>query len=489
MKTYFNAITFCSALFLASLSTQASIVGPVSPEGLQNDNLSPYYTQFTCQLGLLSGVQCYDPYQMRVAYGFDSLINAGKDGTGKTIVLIDAFQYPNVESSLNSFINFYGLTPVNSGPGTPSFTQVAPDGLTPFDPSDSVMVGWATEIALDVQWSHAMAPGANIVLVLAKDETDPSLISALNYAIDNNLGDIISMSFGENDTCVNAVDMTGYHQAFVNATKKGITLLASTGDFGAAQISCDQTTVVKGTSYPASDPLITAVGGTELNAAKYCLLSEGCDPNANPPFGTYLSEVAWNEPSIGASGGGFSSVWERPHYQTRALPEGTQKQRGIPDVSYNAGGNTGVLTYIDIPPVNNAGFYIMGGTSAGSPQWSALTAIAAQAVGHNYGFINAALYKIARNWMDYANTFHDITSGNNSVVVQINSSIVSITGYNAGVGWDPVTGLGSPKASGVVSELPMFWSKGQGNAAISTSKLKPGKGPKHGHMKPHMYHL
>jgi subtilase family serine protease len=237
------------------------------------------------------------------------------------------------------------------------------------------------------------------------------------------------------------------------------------------------------------------VGGTELRAADYCLVSLGCNPNTHPAPGTYLSEIGWNEgPPFGdyqaffgnteAGGGGYSTVWGEPAYQQGTIHGG--KQRGVPDVSYNGAILHGVLTYLNMPGIP-VGFYRFGGTSAGSPQWAALTAIADQQAGSDYGFINAALYKIGQNAPNYANTFHDITSGTNSAVEfdSLNNP-VTIIGYDAGTGWDAFTGLGSPMTGGVVSNLPLFWSAGQGNAAIAGSKPHPNGNPHYpGQVKPH----
>jgi subtilase family serine protease len=416
---------------------------------------------------------------MRTAYGTDSLIAGGNDGSGKTIVIVDAFQDPNIFNQLNAYDSFYGLRAVNAGPGTPSFTQVAPDGLGPYD------VGWAEEITLDVEWAHAIAPGANIVLELGKDNSDTALISALNDAINNNRGDVVSMSFGESDTCLGPTLTAAWHQAFVNATRKGITLFASSGDEGAALPSCDGNSWIKSTSSPSSDPLVTGVGGTELSATGYpssCTNSVGCSPS--PAAGTYVGETGWNEgPPFGdfqnlldstiSGGGGYSAVWSEPAYQQGTSHGGTQ--RGEPDVSYNGAVFHGVLTYLAIPGVCSGPppscFFLFGGTSAGSPQWAALTAIADQAAGHDYGFMNAALYKIGQNAGDYANAFNDVTSGNNSALeFDSANNPVTVTGFDAGTGWDADTGLGSPKAGGLLGELPLFWSTGQGNAAINNSK-------------------
>jgi subtilase family serine protease len=452
---------------------QRMSVNPIaSPAG----KVDPDYGLFSCQVGLSVG-QCYDPFQMRKAYGVDSLIAGGHDGAGKTIVIVDAFQNPNLVSQMATYNTFYGLPQMNSA-GGPTFTQVAPDGLTPFVPGNANMTGWAEEISLDVEWAHAIAPGANIVLELGKDNSDDALVGALNDAIDNNRGDVVSMSFGESDTCVGPELTAAWHQAFVKATRKGITLLASSGDEGAAQPSCDGNSWVKTPSAPASDPLVTGVGGTELHAADFCLTVLGCNPAANPAAGTWLSEIAWNEgPPFGdfqaffgstiASGGGYSTIWGAPAYQQGTVHGG--KQRAVPDVSYNGAVLHGVLTYLNIPGVP-PGFYRFGGTSAGAPQWAAIMAIVDQAAGHNFGFINSALYKIGQNAADYGNTFHDITSGTNSALEYDSANNpVTITGFDAGAGWDAVTGLGSPKAAGVLTELPLYWSAGQGNSAINSS--------------------
>ncbi len=480
MKT---TVLVCVAAVLAAVAIGASSAH-AAPSGVRGMHVNPLVTPagavgsyglFSCQVGLSVGA-CYDPYQMRKAYGVDSLIEGGDDGTGKTIVILDAFQNPNIVTQLNTFDSFYGLPAMNAGAGSPSFTQLAPDGLTPFVSGDPNMTSWAEEISLDVAWAHAIAPGANIVLELATDNSDDALLSAFNDAVSHNRGDVISMSFGEAESCA---PTSAWHQAFVNATKKGITLFASSGDQGASQPTCDDNSWIKSASSPASDPLVTGVGGTELNAAGYCLTQLGCDPTSNPPFGTYLGEAGWNEgppfgdfqpffPSTEASGGGFSTIWGEPSYQQGLIHGG--KQRAVPDVSYNAAILHGVLTWLDIPggPI---GWFRFGGTSAGAPQWAALTAIVDQGAGHDYGFINAALYKAGQNSSSYASAFNDVTTGTNSAVeFDSSNNPVTVTGFNAGTGWDAVTGLGSPKAGGVLNALSAFWSVGQGTAAINGSK-------------------
>jgi subtilase family serine protease len=155
-------------------------------------------------------------------------------------------------------------------------------------------------------------------------------------------------------------------------------------------------------------------------------------------------------------------------------------------VAYNAAVFHGVLTYLNIPGVQ-VGFYLFGGTSAGSPQWSAITAIADQKAEARLGFLNTALYHIAQAPNFYSATLHDITSGNNSVVeTDSNKEPVPIQGFNAGPGWDPTTGLGSPIANHLVDFLIQFVSPGDGTAVIAESTPHTGGNLNEvGKVKPH----
>jgi subtilase family serine protease len=507
-------ISRCCICLLAVLAAQVAIGGQLhrgisplvvrlsQPESLANtsSHAAPLYGLFSCQVGLGVG-QCYDPYQMRTAYQVDSLINSGYTGHGRTIVIIDAFQSPNIVAQLNYYNSFYGLPSLNGlgNPADPSlgtFTQVAPDGLTPFVPGDPNMTGWAEEISLDVLWAHAIAPGANIVLVLAKSNNDDDIQSALQYAVDHNLGDVISMSFGENESCVDPMILSAQHDAFAKATLQGTTLFASSADEGAALQTCDGNSWVKAVSSPASDPLVTGVGGTELRAADYCLTALGCDPSSNPAPGTYQSEIVWNEGDpygdygnifgLGtiATGGGFSVLFDEPPYQKATLPGG--KQRAVPDIAYNGAVLHGVLTYLDIPGVP-VGMYRFGGTSAGAPQWAAITAIANQKAGGRLGFLNSAIYQIGKVSKAYPASLHDITTGTNSALeFDSSNNPVDITGFSAGPGWDATTGLGTPVDTSLVDYLIRYTSSGDGIAAVATTKPKPhAKPPVPGSMSPH----
>src|SRR5690348_10524552 len=291
-----------------ALTSHFSKVGPQAVPAAAGSN----YGLFTCQVGR-SPATCYDPYQMRHAYGTDQLISAGYNGKGKTIVIIDAFGDPYfLSSDLGAFDSFYGLPKMNGADSTdasaPTLSVVTPDGYQlQKDGSPVFDEGWAQETTLDVEWAHAIAPGANIVLVVAKTNYDTDMLSATKYAVDHNLGDVISQSFGENESCMDPSLLVQEHQMFANATRKGMTIFASSGDSGSGQPTCDNSALVLAASSPATDPLVTAVGGTELHAARYCLTVLGCNPAANPLPGTYEGEIVWNESAqgFGATGGGF----------------------------------------------------------------------------------------------------------------------------------------------------------------------------------------
>jgi subtilase family serine protease len=400
---------------------------------------SPGEATFSCQMPGAPLI-CYSPSQIRRAYNIQPLLDQGFTGAGKTIVIIDSFQSPTIIQDLNVFIAAFGLPGMNGLGGPPdsrlpTFQQIAPNGLTPFDPTNANQVSWSGEISLDVEWAHAIAPGANIVLVLAKSNADADILSATKYAVDNRLGDVVSQSFGENEVCMQSSIASQQHQVFIEATLKNMTLFASAGDDGAALPGCLGSTFVRGVSTPAVDPLVVGVGGTSLTAALVC-------STCGTP-GPYQGEKVWNDAS-GATGGGFSLLYNKPFYQPLAVPGG---KRGVPDVSYNAGVSTGVLTaWSQGIPGNVGNIFIFGGTSAGSPQWAALLAIADQRAGYDLGFINQGLYLMALNPLVYSASFHDISSGNNSVA--------GITGYNAGRGWDPTTGVGSPNGLNFVTDLP-----------------------------------
>ena len=375
--------------------------------------------RFPCQLAAFP-VHCYGPDQIRAAYGIQPLLDRGIVGRGRTIVLIDAFQSPTIQQDLTLFDRIWNLP-------DPVFHVIAPDGLTAFDPTSHLQLGWAGEISLDVEWAHAMAPGAAIELVLARSESDVDLLRATRYAVRHNLGDVIAMSFGEAETCAGKAVLDEQHEVYREAVERGITLVASSGDQGAARPGCNGASLVKSVSTPASDPSVTGVGGTLLTA--------------DLTSGTYAGEVAWGD-TVGASGGGFSAAFERPGFQSRFV--GEDAGRGVPDVAFVASEGSGVLVAFGATPLGPGRVFLMFGTSEGAPAWAGVIALADQVHRHRLGSINQALYRIARA-KSGRNAFHDITSGSNA--------FHGIAGFSAGAGWDPVTGLGTPNVAKLVPLL------------------------------------
>jgi subtilase family serine protease len=394
---------------------------------------------FGCELrpfNLSRGLFCYGPAAIRTAYGIDQLLNAGFDGTGQTIVIVDAFGSPTIDDDLADFDAIFGL------PAPPSFQQIRMPGAPPFDPTNADQVGWTVEIALDVQWAHAMAPGASIILVSAASDQFQDILDAQNYAINNRLGNILSESFGasEIDLAVFLPDILAANEvSYKRAVEENISTFVSAGDSGAeADVNG---TPARAPQYPASSAFVTTVGGTNLFFGS----ATAADPN-----GTYQGEITWNESQIlaggGATGGGISSVFRLPNFQQH-LPKATLQalggHRGYPDVAYNAGAAGGVLVHIGtiIPAANT--FFIVSGTSAGAPQWAAIGSIVDQVAGHPLGSLNKRIYKLGRKGA--LNTLaHDITVGNNS--------FDGITGFSATAGWDLTTGWGTPNV-GLVPQI------------------------------------
>src|ERR1700694_2272794 len=174
--------------------------------------------RFNCQLRPRTAVYCYGPDQIRAAYGIQSVLDSGITGAGRTIVIVDAFQSPTIRQDLALFDRVWGI------PAPTAFNIIAPDGLTPFDPNDANQVGWSAEISLDVEWAHAIAPGAAIDLVLSASNDDAAILSATRYAVDNHLGNVISQSFGEAESCMGPKLLGQQHQLFKLASHKGVAL-------------------------------------------------------------------------------------------------------------------------------------------------------------------------------------------------------------------------------------------------------------------------
>jgi subtilase family serine protease len=411
------------------MSTGRAIPATYNGKPLFRHTAGPVAGVFGCQAPG-SNPGCLGPAQVRRAYDIPSNLT----GRGETIVIIDAFGNPDIASDLAGFDTTFGLPAAN-------LNIICVGGTCPtFNPASADEVSWAGEIALDTQWAHADAPGATIDLVISKSDQDADIFAAQQYVVSHNLGDVLSQSFGEGEVCEAASIFTATHNLFVQAEAEHMSVFASAGDDGSGQPDCNgDGGVFKSVGTPASDPLVTGVGGTHLNA--------------NLTTGAYQGESVWNDSGtaidIGATGGGFSTEYLRPSYQ--AFANGN-RFRGVPDVAWDADVFNGVLAECSECGAGPGAFFIFAGTSSGSPQWAAITALADQAAGHRLGFLNPTLYVIGVAVTNYNFAFHDVLTGNNAW------DVTGVPGFSAGPGWDPTTGLGSPDTAHLINLL----SQGRG---------------------------
>jgi subtilase family serine protease len=361
---------------------------PIRPAPLRLEELEPRVVPSAApQTAVFTGG--LTPSQVRHAYGFDTITFKGVsgDGRGQTIAIVTANNDPSIASDLAVFDRQFGL------PAPPAFTKVAMPGATAVNPT------WALETALDVEWAHAIAPGAKILLVEAASAGLGDLTAAADYARQQPGVSVVSMSWGAAEFSVEShMDAT----FTTPANHTGVVFVAASGDGGSA-----------GALWPALSPNVLAVGGTQLTVGS---------------SGNYVSESAWS-----GSGGGTSRYESAPAAQTAVT--GNAHRTG-PDVSYNAA--TGYAVYTSVTVNGLTGWMTTGGTSAGTPQWAALFAIADQgrAAAGKSNLTNAlsAIYGLP------ASDFHDVTTGGNPSV-------------KARSGYDAVTGRGSPYADRVVSGL------------------------------------
>ena len=357
----------------------------------------------TFEIGSLAGGSeppsgAYTPAQIQLAYGFNNITFGGVagNGSGETIAIVDAYDDPNIQSDLNTFDSEFGL------PAT-TVTRVNETGGTSYPASDSTG-GWELEESLDVEWAHAMAPGASIMLVEASSDSNSDLLAGVQYAAAH--ANVVSMSWGGSEFAgETAYDTQYFDQA-------GVTFVASSGDDGAPA------------EWPAVSPNVLSVGGTALTLG---------------PGNVWSSEVGWS-----GSGGGPSAYESQPSYQNGVVTQ-TSSARATPDVAYDADPSTGFAVYDSVPYEGGSGWSEVGGTSAGAPQWSALLAIADQGRAQSgQPALNSTSPQQVMSIL-YANPadFHDITSGRST----------GRPHYSAGPGYDYVTGLGSPIANLIVGSL------------------------------------
>ena len=397
-------------------------------------------------------VACYEPAQIRQAYDLPALYAKGVTGKGTTIVIVDSFGSPTIAHDLTAFDQTFGLS------APPSFKVIRPAGPVPrYNPANSDMVGWAGETTLDVEYAHTVAPGANILLVETPvSETEgthgfPQIVTAEQYVLAHHLGDVISQSFSATEeTFPNAIAVSTLRAAYLAADKDEVTVLAASGDSGAADVGLDQTTYYLHpvTSWPDSDPLVTGVGGTQLhfNAA-----GKPTAPSVwNDTYNKITNEFADGNsgPNPLAGGGGLSIYFPRPAYQN-GVKNVVGSHRGVPDISMSASCNGSVdihSSYGGAP----SGWSPSCGTSEATPLFAGIVALADQVAGHSLGLINPALYQLSARG---APGIVQVTSGNNSVSFSQDGHAYTITGFAARHGYSLAAGVGTVNALYFVPEL------------------------------------
>ena len=405
--------------------------------------------------GCVSAATCYSPQQLEVAYGVKPLLRRGINGRGETVVLpelaesrLDPPLVTDLRQDMAGFDELFHL---------PTARMRV---VTTLAGANSPWLAFGEEV-LDVELVHALAPRATLVILLLPSTTldnTPHAVAAVlaELRLGPALGGVMSISAAGQiggEHCVSRAQAGRVNAALQATVDRGMTVVTASGDIGAAAYQCDLYSALTGTAPAApvrgvlllaSDPYVLGAGGTSLTASH--------------ATGAWISETAWglasgNPGNAGgsfqASGGGFSQLFARPSYQA-GVP-GISASRGVPDVSADASDRTGVAVVFSNGTRDTVQSH--GGTSASAPIWAALIALADQYAGRHLGFINPAIYRIARGPHDHQ-AFHDITTGNNTV----RFPPATITGYQAASGWDPVTGWGSPNAEALIPLLARYTS-------------------------------
>ena len=441
-------------------------------------------------------LHCATPASMRAAYGVDQVPYQGE---GQTIVLVDSFGSPTAAQDLNFFAQTYGLP-------TPDFEQVFPNGQPGYLTGDGTTTGkgscqngpcsaegWASEANLDVQWAFAMAPKAHIVLLSTNTaETQgvpglPAAMKAIDWAIGKYpSGTVFSMSFGTDESAfagAAAAQFAKFDQVFQRGLAKGDTFLSSSGDNGSTGVerSHRATTISPDpqVSYPNVSPYVTSVGGTQR---QYGWTWDPTGPDVpiaadgsrTPAWWAWTSggdtEAVGNEPGFGlVTGGGLSTVYPRPSYQD-SVSSVVGNHRGVPDLAWNMAINGGVLVYrsffpgVEGPP----SWFLVGGTSASSPQTAGVVALANEArAAAGKGPVGNLNQRIYASGFDRSAAFHDVTAQTYGTVPSghLDSNQVwditpgqpvtldAVPGYPTTPGYDLTTGFGSPNAPGFISQL------------------------------------
>jgi len=377
----------------------------------------------------------YTPGQIQSAYDLAPLFNQGIDGTGQTIAIVDPFGSPTIRHDLQVFDQQFGLSV--------TLRVIRPEGaVSPVLPT-ALSREWAAETTLDVEWAHVMAPGARILLAetpATAAEGDAQFVTtitkAVRYVINHKLASVISQSLDVTEQNLGRSLLTRLGSVYADARRHRVTVLAAAGDTGPTNYQRNGTSLYtrRVTAWPATDPLVTAVGGADVQL--------------NAAGARTAPDTVWSEGNQYAGGGGRSAIFARPIYQHRVSAI-AGSHRGIPDIAMSAGCDPGVDVYHSFAGATR-GWSQACGTSEATPLLAGVVALADQMAGQPLGFINPALYQLGAA---HSAGLVDIVKGINTVSFEQNGRLRTVPGFRARAGYDLASGLGTVTGALFVPEL------------------------------------
>jgi subtilase family serine protease len=406
-------------------------------------HVGPIFTELpaplsTTQCQAAYGIRCYTPVQLHTAYNLNPLYERGITGNGKTIVIAVPFGSPTIKHDLAVFDARFGLP-------DPDLRTVQFGSIPPYDPTDFTRIEWAAATTVQVEYAHAAAPGARIVIAATSvSETEgltglPELMNAEKSLIDQGVGDVFLQIFGAAEGTFPGVgqgddsSLLNLRYAYKDAAAHHVTVVSAAGDTGVTETESDGSTLYPypAVNWPSSDPLVTSVGGAQLFL--------------NDAGRRLQPDTGWNDYG-GAGAGGLSDVFDRPFYQS-GIAGVAGDHRATPDVALAAAVDGGSWVYTSFDGIGGSGWSIFDGTIVAAPFFSGIVALADQKAGHRLGLINPALYALGAlsRHGDRSTGLVDITQGDDS--------LGGVTGYSAGPGYDLVTGWGTINAAQFVPAL------------------------------------
>jgi subtilase family serine protease len=447
-------VALTGATAMTSLAGAApSAAGPVvliSPDAVHvaGGHAAPPTTAF-CEAHYK--IACYLPKQIEQAYNLPALYAKGITGKGQTIIIVDSYGSPTVAKDLAVFDQAAGL------PAPPSLKIIQPAGKVAPYRANGNREGWAGETELDVEYAHTIAPGASILLVETPTSENegttgfPAIVRAEKYVLSHHLGGVISQSFSATEqSFARPRRLLALRGAYQEAFRQHVTVLAASGDSGAADTEYDGSTYYLHpvTSWPDSDPLVTGIGGTQLHLATTGHARSPAtvwNDTYNVPTNEFIAGDRGPNPLAG--GGGKSVIFARPAYQN-SVRGVVGSGRGVPDISMS-GACDGAADMYQSFKGQPAGWYPTCGTSEATPEFAGIVALADQVAGHPLGLINPDLYLLARM---RAPGIIDVTHGNNTVSFR-QGKLRKVVGFAARRGYDLASGVGTVNAPAFVAEL------------------------------------